>query len=282
MQEEFSILPDDLQDTTLTLQRPKITIRDEYIFIVLVFPVEDKNNETITTAKVSLFIFPEMVLTLHNNDLPPLIEFRDQLEGVMSFDHGKNLFSPKVIVPQLLISLYDYCLPISNSLANDIDAIEEDIFHASLADTKLVKRLFVIERQVVDFRKIMRSHNLVIEKLLSVLPDFCKGRVHTAEIQELSEAPNMLWTNLESHTEAMDTLRETYESLTSFYLNDLLKILTILSLIIAPMAILGSIFGMNFKFIPLASHPFGFIYMILFMLFLTLLVFAYFKHKKWL
>jgi magnesium transporter len=280
LREEFNIEISDLSDTLPTLQRPKITIREEYIFMVLLFPVEDKNSLSISTAKVDLFIFKDMFVLMHDEDLEPLQILRESIEHYAE-ENGPARFTPQQLVPWILLDLYGYCMPISNRVANAIDQLEEIIFSQNLGNRTVVKTLFDIEREVVDFRKIMRSHTMIMDKLATVLPEFTSGQKKTALLQDMTEYPRVLWTNLESHVEAVDTLRQTYESLSAFFLNDILKNLTIFSIIIAPMTLIASIFGMNFKIIPFAQHPFGFIGTICFMVLISLAAFVYFKKKRW-
>ncbi len=280
LSEEFQIERSDLNDTLPTFQRPKITVRENYLFVILIFPIENTKTNSITSAKLEMFIFPEMVLFVHTNTIPPMQILKQELDNLAA-EFSPHHFSPENIVPWLTTQLYAYCMPISDRLALSIDQIEEKIFSEDLGNRKIVKDLFTIEREVVDFRKIMRSHSMVIDKLANVLPEFSHGRTILAGIQDMMEYPRIVWTNLESHTEAIDTLRQTYESLSSFYLNDILKNLTIFTVIIAPMTMVASIFGMNFKLIPFANHPQGFVLTVVFVVILSSFAFAYFKVKKW-
>lgn len=280
LRDEFSITAADLNDTLPALQRPKIIVRPEYIFMVLIFPVEDMKTLSIRTAKVDLFVYPDILVIVHDDDLPPMQILRQEIEHYTE-THKRSGLSPSNIVPWITTELYSYCMPISNRLANAIDQIEEKIFSEDLGNRKIVKDLFTIEREVVDFRKIMRSHTMIMDKLATILPDFSKGKTQNPAIQDMIEYPRVLWTNLEAHVEAIDTLRQTYESLSSFYLNDILKNLTIFTVVIAPMTMVASIFGMNFLNIPLKEHPHGFGLTVLFMILLSGSAFTYFKAKKW-
>lgn len=280
LQDEFAIELSDIGDTTSYLNRPKITARDNYLFVVLQFPAEDPTTDTFSAEKVSLFIFPDMVILLHANELSPLKSIKEDLDEYIQ-KHTAAKFAPGYLVPFLLLKMYDYAGAVSNSVANDIDKLELDIFHKHHGNKGIVKNLFDIERKIVDFRKMTRAHEYIIQKLNSLLPALSKGGMHSATLTDLNEAPQVLWTSLESHLEAIDTLRQTHESLNSFFLNDILKNLTIFSIIIAPMTLIASIFGMNFKLIPYAAHPWGFIGTIGFMILISIAAFFYFKRKGW-
>ena len=166
-------------------------------------------------------------------------------------------FSPAHLVNHLLTHLYEHSLPVSNNVANEIDQLEEQIYGGGLADRALVEKVFTIDRKVVDLRKVFRSHQLIIDKLIKHLPAMSHAKLPHDLLQDLGDLPISLWTNLESHMEAIDALQSSYESLTSYRLNDIIRTLTIISIIIAPLALIAGIYGMNFKFIPYSSHPLG-------------------------
>jgi len=278
--DEFSIERQDLFFTSPNLQRPMIRQTENYISVILSFPVETRDQQ-IKTCTVQLYIFPTIVIILHDDSLVPLRTFQEQMRTIIQEKKSPQAFSPKQLVPQLLNSLYESTLPLTHKLATEIDALEEEIFAASLAEKRLVKQLFVIERQVVDMRKILRSHEMIVSRLIELLPKAASGTAKKSDFEKLRENVIILWSNLEADVEAIDTLRDTYESLTSFYLNDILKVLTIVSMIIAPMTLIASIWGMNFNNIPLFYHEFGFAIIIVWMIVLSGLAFAYFKYKKW-
>lgn len=266
----------DLADLNPKQQRPLITVRSNYVFMVLLFPYEDKDAGIIRSEKVSFFIFPNKLITLHQTRLNTMKYFRNEVVS------DNPSLSPQTLINRLLSHLYDNTFPILGRLSDDIDQVESTIFDENFGDKKTVKNIFNIELRVVDFRKILRSHVMIIDKLVSVLPQSTKTKGPHNDLQELQEYPRIIWTNLESQMEAIDTLKETYESLSAFNLNDIMKTLTIISMIIAPMAVIGAIFGMNFKYLPYASHPQGFLLIILLMLWISLVVFLFFRKKRWL
>lgn len=278
--EEFSIEPRDLFLNRPSLQRPMIRQADDYLSLILRFPVQA--DLEIKGVDVQLFIFPKTVIILHSNALPSLKLFEQQVRDLIQEKKSAQAFSPKQLVPQLLNLLYEDIELLIHKISNDIDALEDQIFGASLAEKGIVKQLFMIERKVVDIRKIIRSHNMIVPKLVTILPSISDGSINKTELEKLRENPDSVWGNLEANVEAVDTLRSAYESLTSFYLNDILKVLTIASMIIAPMTLIASIWGMNFNNIPLFFHDFGFGLVIIFMVGISAIAFAYFKHKKWL
>ncbi len=80
----------------------------------------------------------------------------------------------------------------------------------------------------------------------------------------------------------IDGLQETNESLITHKINDVMKILTIFSVILLPLTLLSGIYGMNLEQLPLAEHPLSFWIILIFMMIIVLGMLYYFKKKKWL
>src|SRR3954447_25628948 len=72
LEERFEFHPLDYEDVFSRNQRPKVDEYDDYLFVVLQFPVYDKTVGRLNAAEVDLFVGPNFVVTLPNTPLPPL------------------------------------------------------------------------------------------------------------------------------------------------------------------------------------------------------------------
>jgi magnesium transporter len=90
-----------------------------------------------------------------------------------------------------------------------------------------------------------------------------------------------IWDILETQTENINAFQETNESLISYRLNDIMKTLTTISVILMPATLVASIFGMNAKHMPIIGSNNDF-YILLILIFTFIISFiAYFRKKKW-
>jgi magnesium transporter len=85
---------------------------------------------------------------------------------------------------------------------------------------------------------------------------------------------------LEDHRDVIDGLSHTANTLTSYRINEVMKILTIISVIILPLTLLSGIYGMNIA-LPMARHPLSFLFIVLLMILLAGGMLFYFKKKRW-
>jgi len=64
-------------------------------------------------------------------------------------------------------------------------------------------------------------------------------------------------------------------------MNEVMKVLTVIATIMLPMTAIGSIYGMNFRYMPELYHPYGYFYVLGFMAFIVIGMVLYFKKKRW-
>src|SRR6266545_2701590 len=128
LEEHFDFHALDLEDVMSRNQRPKIDTYDEYLFIVLHFPIFDPAVGRLGTGELDLFVGPGFLVTIPNQPLQPVEylfercrqkeELRDQL-----FARGSGYLLYRIVDDG-----FDYCFPMLRKIGNKLDALEEDIF----------------------------------------------------------------------------------------------------------------------------------------------------------
>jgi len=131
----------------------------------------------------------------------------------------------------------------------DINELEKKIF-AGL-EKKMVREILIIHRNITNFRKIMQTHKNVLKKLIDNR-DSNKYRLNGLRVyfEELVEDTKDIWDTLQGFKEAIESLQSTNESLISFRINDIIKTLTIISVMALPVTLVASVFGMNARHMP--------------------------------
>ena len=166
-----------------------------------------------------------------------------------------------------------------NHISNDIDELEKDIYDAY--QKGLIQDILIIKLNIVNFKKAMQSHKNVIKHLVEIGARFFPPKRLKIYFDELLEKTKDIWENLDNYTNTVNAIHESYESLISTKTNDIMKTLTIFSVIVFPLTLLAAIFGMNTINTPIVEHPQGFWIIVIVMLVGTIAMFGFFKHKKW-
>lgn len=281
LRENFEFHELDLKACLPPNERPKVFTHPDYIFMILQFPVYDRKEREITASEIDFFITSDMIITVHEKRLNVMGELFKKCRDDKKFRQSKMGGNPAILLYEILNQLFYYCFPILNHISMDIDQIDATLFTEK--SKEMVEEILTIKRNIINFRKAMQFHKTVIKKLIQKAPQFFSVAKLNIYFHNLIAYTKEIWDNLENYKESIDALHETNESLISFKTNEIIKTLTIFSVIVFPLTLLAAIFGMNtLNGMPFINHPYGFEIIIAIMLVLTIAMALFFKKKKWL
>jgi len=277
--ERYPFHPLDLDDCLSKIQMPKIDEYDEYLFMVFHFPVFNPEARVTTPSQVSIFVGEHYVITLHRGDLKPLVTlFRgcQSSEKVREESMGR---SSGYLLYLILDRLVNYCFPILNKIGENIEEIEDRIFSERPRYT--VRDVAILRRDIISFRRIIRPQTEVVEVLeksewpiLKEDPEVYFGDIadHLRKIRD----------TLEDYKEVEEGLTDTSNTLYSFRINEVIRVLTIISTTMLPLTLIASIGGMNiWPFNKDIGNPGVFIGLVVLMLLIIILMLILFRSRRW-
>ncbi|MEA2367026.1 MAG: magnesium transporter, partial [Thermoleophilaceae bacterium] len=137
---------------------------------------------------------------------------------------------------------FDYCFPMLRKIGNKLERLEEDIFEGKAEE--VVRDLSNSKQEIINFRKVIRPQRAVLRDL-----ERTKQRYLADEMEiyfdDIVDASERIWDMLENYKEVVEALEDTNESVLPHRVNEVLRVLTAFSVIILPLTLLASIFGMN-------------------------------------
>src|SRR3954471_18919908 len=278
--ERFGWHPLDIEDVLSKRQRPKIDeyADDGYLFVVLHFPVYDKAVQRLNAAEVHVFAGQDYLIPLPNVELLPVTrlfrrceedeELRDQL-----FSKGSGY-----LFYHVLDDLFDYCFPILDKIAYKLDSIEDDLFEKRAEE--VVRDLSNVKQEIISYRKIIKPERSTLRLLERQVERFLPEQLELY-FDDIVDASERIWDLLDNYKEVVEALEDTNESVISHRQNDVLRFLTVVTVILLPLTLITGIFGMNVHF-PGFETAAAFWAIIGFMLGLALGLTAFFRYKRWL
>jgi magnesium transporter len=276
--ERYGWHPLDLEDVLSRRQRPKVDEYPDYLFGVLHFPVYDKAIQRLNAAELDLFVGSAWLVTLPAVELLPVTrlfhrcqedeELREQLFGKGS---GYLLY-------HILDDLFDYCFPILDKIGHKLDAVEDDMFEERAED--VVRDLSNVKQEIISYRKIIKPERSTLRLLERQIERFLPEDLELY-FDDIVDASERIWDLLDNFKEVVEALEDTNESVISHRQNDVLRVLTVVTVILLPLTLITGIFGMNVHF-PGFETAAAFWGIIGFMLGLALALTAFFRLKRWL
>jgi magnesium transporter len=280
LEENFEFHALDLEDVLSRNQRPKIDVYDEYLFIVLHFPVFDPAVGRLGAGELDLFIGPDYVVTIPNQPLQPVEYLFERCRGKEEL--REQLFSrgSGYLLYRLVDDSFDYCFPMLRKIGNKLDATEDDIFEGR--SEEVVRDISNVKQEIINFRKVIRPQRPVLRDLEKVKQRYLATDLDLEiYFDDIVDAHERIWDMLENYKEVAQALEETNESVISHRLNDILRVLTSISVIVLPLTLIASIWGMNVR-VPGQNSLVAFWIVIGSMFVMLVGLVAYFRKRGWL
>jgi magnesium transporter len=278
--QRFGWHPLDIEDVLSKRQRPKVDeyAEEGYLFTVLHFPVYDKAVQRLNAAELDFFIGQNYLVTFPAVELLPVTrlfrrceeddELRDQL-----FSKGSGY-----LLYHVLDDLFDYCFPILDKIGHKLDSIEDDMFEGRAED--VVRDISNVKQEIISYRKIIKPERSTLRVLERRVERFLPEDLELY-FDDIVDASERIWDLLDNYKEVIEGLESTNESVISHRQNDILRILTVFSVVLLPLTLITGIFGMNVRFPGFATRE-AWWGIVGGMVATLTAVLGFFRYKRWL
>lgn len=272
----FDIHPLVLEDIMTTTQRPKTEDLGGTVYVVLRMIEYNEECAGTTADQLSLILGPNYVLTFQETPGDCLDPVRDRIRS------GKGRIrklGPDYLTYAVIDAVVDNYFFVLEKLGERIDALEEQLIAEPRRE--LLGEIHGLKREMIELRKsvwplrevvsgLERSESPLIRKSTGV---FLRD-VYDHAIQVID--------TVESFREMLSSMVETYLSSLSNRMNEIMKVLTIISTIFIPITFLVGLYGMNFVHMPEIKWRWGYAFVWLLIIGSVGGMFAFFRRKKWL
>ncbi len=279
LSENYNVHPLIIED----LEKPTVRSRAEdfngYIYLVMHFPVFNESKKISEPVEVDFILTPDTLISARYENLEPMDEFLKKCKSAGGA-HKSNVMSKNSVYlfHHIIKSVYEFASCELDHMNEKIDSIEEAIFSGH--QKEMLFALSLARSDVLNFLRALKPQDSVLESLLA-RADFFENNAKPYIIDLLGEQHRVL-NQAENNRETIEGLQTTNASLLEHRTNEIMKVLTIVTFIATPLALLVNLFGMSSKNIPIVDHPY-FFWIIIGVMFVAAGGFmAIFKSKKWL
>lgn len=280
IEEHFDFHALDLEDVLSRNQRPKIDVYDEYLFIVLHFPIFDPAAGRLGAGELDLFVGPDYVVTIPNQPLQPVEYLFERCRAKQELREQLFARGSGYLLYRLVDDSFDYCFPMLRKIGNKLDALEDEIFEGR--SEEVVRDISNAKQEIINFRKVIRPQRPVLRDLEKVKLRYLATDLDLEiYFDDIVDAHERIWDLLENYKEVAGALAETNESVISHRVNDILRVLTSISVIVLPLTLIASIWGMNVG-VPGEGDSADFYAIVGAMLAMFAVMVAYFRRRGWL
>lgn len=269
----YNIHPLTLEDIVHVDQRPKFEEYDQYILAILKMIMYE---ETVHAEQLSLVLLDNTVISFQEpdgGDAFDVIRLRlRQGKGRVRKLGADYLFYA------LMDAVVDYYFNILEKIGDKVERIEEEIINEPKRESLI--ELYNLKREVIYLRKQVWPLRDMISNLLRSESDFITPNTQLF-FRDLQDHSTRIIDTVETYRDLLGGIMDIYLSTNSNRMNEVMKVLTIMSSIFIPVTFIAGVYGMNFEFMPELKSPYGYIATWIAMLVVMGGMVMYFKKKKW-
>ena len=270
----------DIEDCLSTTQRPKIDEYDKYLFLVLHIPEYKGRGEKkrIVNSEVKIFIGENYLITLHNdNDVINKIVEKIKKKKAVKEEYMKP--GTGYLLYMIIDDLFESCFPLVDNLTVQINELESEVFAMEYTRDRL-KEILLLKKDLINFRRIIMPQRAVVAQLEHKNQKFLPHKLEVY-FDDIVDKIEKIWNNIENIQELTSSIQETNESIISHNTNNVIKMLTIISVIMLPLTFITGFYGMNVIGLPYAqaANAIWVVAGILTVVAVTMVF--YFKYRKW-
>ena len=257
-------------------QRPKTDNVNGLVYCLLYMLSFMERNSCIETEQVSIILGKNFVITFQEEaDKDPFNALRDKIKlaGTKVRQNGADF-----LFYSLLDHIVDHYFVVMEKMGDKIELLEEEIIkkitnRSIVKINNIRKEMIVLKRSIAPVREmvssLMRNENDLIE---DVTEKYLKDVYdHIIQANDISE----------NYRDLMMNLHDLYLSNVNLKMNEVMKVMAVVTCLLAPATVIGGIFGMNFDVIPFAHEPLGFYVTVSVMLIIPVIMLVIFRKRGW-
>jgi magnesium transporter len=270
----FQFHPVAIEDCVAMSQLPKVEEYDGYIFMVIHAVDFNRKDEHFRTAELNLFLGKNYLVTWHSEPLKSIQSALDRCGKTTQTARGSDR-----VAHSILDALVDNYLPVLHEFGEDVNEIEALLLEGG-SERETMNHMLKLKKEVVHLGQIIRPQREVLNRfargefkiirtqLIPYYRDICD---HLSRYNEMAQMFH----------DSLNSSMQLYLSLSSNRTSEVLKFLTIITVLTTPVTLVSSWYGMNFHKMPELTSPYGYSAVIALTIVSTLACVVYFRKRGW-
>jgi magnesium transporter len=278
----FHFHPLSIEDCVMVSPSPKVDeytpkegdLFSQYLFIVIHAVDYSRKNGVFATTELDFFLGKNFLVTYHTVAMKPVQATEERcLRGT-----GQPARAPDRVAHVLLDGIVENYKPALDELASEIDELEQQALHAPTR--AVLDKLIQVKKEVAHLRRIIGPQREVLSRFAH--GEFKLIRPHLVPyFRDVYDSLFHIGELAQSYTESLTGILQVYLSMSANQTGDVMKLLTMITLIATPLTLIGTWYGMNFADMPEYHWKHGYLFAFVLMAASTGTTYWYFKRKKW-
>ena len=273
--EYYSIHHMEMEDVVNAYQRPKIEEHANHLFLVSRLFYRDDNDD-LKNEQVSIFLFPNLLVSMQDSYIDQFESVRARLRSGKGFIRTANV---DYLAYALMDTAIDNYFPLLEAVSESLDVLEDKLFDQPTRS--LLQQIQKFKRELIAIRRAVFAERDKINDLLRTDSELFSAQTKVYLKDTYDHAIQVL-DIVDSYKEITASLMDIYLSNVSNRMNQIMKVLAIISTVFIPLTFVVGVYGMNFDYLPELHWRYGYPIVMIGMGVLVVLQFLFFWRKGWL
>lgn len=263
-----------LIDDVLSDQRPKAEEFDDYLFFTLkmLYRIDDKR---IDYEQISFVLGKNFLISFQEKEGDLFDGFRERIR----LDQGRvRKRQADYLLYRLIDIIIDNYYNVLDHLGDTIEQLEETVYENP--SNQSFQRIQALKKELIFLRKALYPTRDALSKLIKGETDFVKEENIRFYMDVYDHVAHLI-DSLDTYKDLTSGLLDIHINAMNNKLNEVMKVLTVISTIFIPLTFIVGVYGMNFDFMPELKWEYGYYLVWGIMIILVIVMLAFFRHKKW-
>lgn len=282
LEDVFHFHPLSIEDCVMVSPSPKVEEYHPkegdrfmpYLFMVIHAVDYSRQDGVFATSELNFFLGKNFLVTFHDVPLRSVTYVEDRfLKG-----GTPRARAPDRVAHTLLDSIVDNYKPALEELSLEIAELEQQVLQSPEPPT--LNRLIQIKKEVLHLRQIIGPQREVLARFAR--GEFKLIRAHLVPYyRDVYDGLFHIYELAQNYADSLTGILQVYLNMSSNQTGEVVKLLTLITLITTPVMIVGTWYGMNFEGMPELDWPSGYPFAILLTVLSTVALYIFFKKKRW-
>ncbi len=275
LRQDFQFHPLAIEDATRHFQRPKVDAYEHYYFVVFYHLGTNGREGRISASPLYLFIGQRYLVTVHPE---PASQVQETLRRWREADSPLG-DSVGALIYALLDAIVDDYFPMMDQVAERVEDLEQQIF--AHFDEAALQSIFQLKKDLLNVRRVVAPErdvlNVMLRREIAVFsPD------DVTYLQDVYDHIVRITDTVDTYRDLLSSALDSFLSVQSNRLNQIVKVLTVTSIILMSVTMVAGIYGMNFEYMPELHWRYGYAWALGLMAAISLGLIAFFRRIRWL
>ena len=274
----YAFHPLSIEDTITDIHSPKLDDYEEYLFMVFHAIAIGDERMDIHTHELDVFLGNNYLITIHTDRMPVVAALWNKQHHIQ---RGLST-GPVHLLYEILDLQVDSYIPLIDRFEARLEELGDIIFleQSTYRDKQILNDILTAKSSALRMRRILKPQSDIVAKLatqeLSLIP--AESRLYFQDIQDhLLRLSDLA----ESMRDLASSTIETHLALANNRMNEVMKVLTMISTIFIPLGFFTGVYGMNFNYMPELSSRWGYPFVWLLFILIVSAMLWFFRRRRW-